>query len=52
MYAKNDYDFAEVEALLSQVCLDRKKNEQNRLTINSNNISLLTNDIENEKREL
>ena len=25
MYAKNDYDFAEVEALLLQVCLDRKK---------------------------
>ena len=25
MYAKNDYDFAEVEALLLQVCIDRKK---------------------------
>ena len=52
MYAKNDYDFAEVEALLLQVCIDRKKNEQKRLTINSYNISLLTSDIELEKREL
>ena len=47
MYAKNDYDLAEVEALLLQVCIDRK-----RLTINSYNISLLTSDIEIEKREL
>ena len=52
MYAKNDYDFAEVEALLLQVCIDRKKIEQKRLIINSYNISLLTSDIEIEKREL